>query len=86
MPQCIEQEAFLPFADGNFASHDYRMKQSQKTLAYAKGLQYLAERAQPPLPGQPHQLAACVNELIECMELLMSFTDEEVLTKEPSLH
>ena len=86
VPHCIEWDAFLPFGNGNIASQYYRMTQPQKTLAYAKALQVWAEeKAQPPWAGQPHQLAACMKELRESMELLMLFTDEEVLTKEPSL-
>ena len=35
------------------------------------------------MPANHTQVAACVRELRESMELLMPFTDEEVLTKEP---
>ena len=59
------------------------MRQPQNTLAYAKALQYWAEKAQLPHAGQPHQLAACIKELRESTEPLMSFTDEEVLTNDP---
>ena len=62
----------------NFGSQDYQMKQPLKTLAYAKALQFWAEKAQPPMPGEPYQLAGCVWELRETMEPLMMFTDTKV--------
>ena len=73
-PHCLERDAFLPLSAGNFSSQDYRMKQTQKTLAYAKALQFWVEKAQPPQPSQPHQLAVCMHELRESMEPLTSFT------------
>ena len=48
----------------------------------AKALQFWVEKAQPPLLGQPCQLAECVWELREFMDLLTLFTDEEVLTND----
>ena len=86
MPHCIEWDAYLPFGNENFASWDYQMKQPWKMLAYAKALQFWAEKAQLPWASQPHQVATCVKELREMMEPLMLFTNEEVLTKQPSLH
>ena len=55
-------------------------------LAYAKALQFWAEKAQLAWASKPCQLAAWMKELRESMELLMLFTDEEVLAKELSLH
>ena len=55
-----------------FGSHDFWLTQHQKTMAYAKALQYLAEKA------NPHQLAGCGLELCT-MEPLTTFTNEEVL-------
>ena len=81
---CIEWDVFLPFGNGNFASQDYRMKQPQKILAYAKALQFWVKKAQLPWAGQPHQLAAYMKEPRESMELLTLLTDKEVLTKELS--
>ena len=43
----MEWDAFL-LGNGNFASQDYRMKQSQKMLAYAKALQFWAEKPNHP--------------------------------------
>ena len=85
-PQCIERDAFLPFSTAKFGSQDYCMKQPQKTLAYAKVLQFCVEKAQLPMPGQPHQLAECLQELREAMELLMTFTDEKVLHNDVPSH
>ena len=55
-------------------------------LAYAKALQFWAEKAQLPQASQSCQVAACVKELRGLMEPLMLFTNEEVLAKELSLH
>ena len=57
---CLDSDAFLPISTVNCSYQDYRMKQPQKTLAYAKALQFWVEKAQPPLLGQPCQLAECV--------------------------
>ena len=84
MPHCIEQDAILPFGNGNFASQDYRMKQPQKMLAYAKALHFSGEKVQLLWAGHPCQLAAYVKELSESMEPLTLFTNEGVLTKELS--
>ena len=62
-----------------FGSQDFQLTQPQKTLAYAKVLQHWAEKAQPPTPGEPHQLAGSVLELQCTMKPLTTFTDEEVL-------
>ena len=62
-----------------FRSQDFQLTQPQKTLAYAKALQYWAEKAQPPIPSKPCQLAESMLELWQTMELLTTFTDEEVL-------
>ena len=51
MPHCIELDADIPFGNGNFANQDYQIKQPQKTLAYAKALQFWEEKAQLPWAG-----------------------------------
>ena len=66
-----------PFNNMQFGGQDYHMKQPEKTLAYAKVLQHWAEKAQPPMPGKPHQLAECVWELREAVEPLTAFTNVE---------
>ena len=55
------------------------MKQPQKTLVYAKALQYWVEKALPSHPGKPCQLAEISWELQHAMEPLATFMDMEVL-------
>ena len=62
-PHCIKRDVFLPFNNIQFGGQDYHMKQPKKTLAYAKALQQWAEKAQPPMPGEPCQLVECMWEL-----------------------
>ena len=66
-----------------FRSQDFQLTQPQRTLAYAKALQYWAEKAHPPIPSEPHQLVESMLELWQMMELLTMFTDEEVLNDVP---
>ena len=82
MPNCLDWDIFLPPGGGNFTSVDYWMKQFQKTLAYAKALQFWVKKAQPPWAGQPCQLVASVRELRDVMEPLTSFTKEEILSED----
>ena len=86
MSHCIERDAFLPVSTGNFSCQDYQMKQPQKTLAYTKVLQFWAEKAKLPLVDQQCQLAECVRKLRVSIELLTSFTDEEVLINDAPSH
>ena len=74
-PHCIEYDAYLPWMDMKFGSMDYRMCQPQKTLAYARALQHCMELANPPMPGQPHQLAECMIKLKESMAPFTTFMD-----------
>ena len=85
-PHCIDWDVFLPFNNMQFGGQDYHMKQPQKTLAYTKALQHWAEKAQPPMPGKPHQLVECVQELRETMEPLMTFTDAKVFSNDVPLY
>ena len=85
-PHNIKRDAFLPFSTVKCGSLDYHVKQPHKTLAYSKALQFWAEKAQPPMPDQPCQLAECVWELKEAMGPLTTFTDEEVLSNDAPLH
>ena len=64
-------------------SQDYRLRQPQKTLAYAKALQFWAKKVQLPWAEKPCQLAACIRELREPMEPLATFTDEDILANDP---
>ena len=77
---------YLLPVDMRFGTQDYQLKQPERTLAYAKALQHLADVAKPLQPGEPHQLAECVKELRRCMRLLATFMEEQVLSKDtPSL-
>ena len=78
-PHCIERDAFLPFNTMKFAGQDYCMEQPQKTLVYAKALQYWVEKAWLPMLSEPCQLAECVQELREAMEPLITFTDDGLM-------
>ena len=71
-PHCIEWDAFLPQTEGNFVSQDYRLRQPRKTLAFTKALQFWAEKAQPPQINKLYQQAACIRELREAIEPLIS--------------
>ena len=51
----------------------------QKTLAYAQALRYWAEKANPPMPGQPCLLVGCVPELRWEMKPYVTFMDDAVL-------
>ena len=53
-PHSLDQEPFLPLSNMKFGGQDYHMKQSQKTLAYARALQYLVEKTQLLPLGEPH--------------------------------
>ena len=78
-PKCIHQKEFLPPQNPMLPSQDFREGQSQKTLAYAQALQYWAEKANPPMPGQPYLLARCVLELRRVMKLYMAFSNDTIL-------
>ena len=67
--------------DPQMGSQDYCLGQPMKTLAYAKALQYWAERAKPQIPSEPCQLAGSILELRQAMEPFMTFEDSEVLGK-----
>ena len=82
-PHCIEWNALLPQSEGNFVSQDCRLRQPRRSLAYAKALQFWAEKAQLPWAGKLHQLAVCITEFRESMKPLATFTDEDVLANDP---
>ena len=52
--------------------------QREKTVAYAKALQYWAEKIELPTGGKPYMFAESVKELQEEMRFYLSFSDEEV--------
>ena len=75
----LDRDQFLPLPDMQFGSQDFQLTQPQKTLAYAKALQYWAEKAQLPIQSEPCQLAESVLELWQMMEPLTTFTDKDIL-------
>ena len=78
-PKCIGNDRFLSPLDPWMGSQDYCLGQPRNTLAYAKMLQYWAERLKLSIPGEPHQLAGCVLELRWAMKPFTNFEDLEVL-------
>ena len=78
-PHSLDRDQFLPIQDIWFRGQDFWLKQPQKTMAYAKVLQYWAEKTQPLTTGKSHQLAESLLELQCEMEPLVMFTDKEVL-------
>ena len=78
-PQSLDHDQFLPAANMRFDRQDYNMRQCQKTLAYTKALQYWAEKAQLPPPGEPCQMVENMIELWQAMKPLTTFTNAEVL-------
>ena len=59
----IDRDRFMPLPDMWFGTQDFHLTQPQKTLAYAKTLQYWAEKAQPLIPGKPHHLVESILDL-----------------------
>ena len=59
----LSRDWFMPLPDIWFSSQDFWLSQPQKTLAYAKALQYWAEKAQPLIPDEYCHLAESVLEL-----------------------
>ena len=78
-PKCICQKEFLPLLNLMFPSQDFREGQSKKTRAYAQGLQYWVEKANLPMPGWPHLLVGCVQELRQMMEPYVAITNNAIL-------
>ena len=83
-PHCIEWDAFLPQAKGDFGSLDFRFWQPKKTLALVKALQFWADRSQPSGAHGKWQLAECVKELREQMKPMTTFTNEDILNNDPA--
>ena len=69
---------FLSDASSCLLYQDYWLKPLQKTLAYAQALQYWAEKANLPVPSEPHHLAMSIHELRWCMRRYMAFSDHDV--------
>ena len=62
---CLCQQTFMPPPDSISASRDIRKVPREKVVAYARALQYWAEKNDPPTGGEPHFLAKGVLELRE---------------------
>ena len=63
-----------------FTYRDIRELQWKKTVAYAKALQFWAEKANLPTQGQPCLLVGSIVELREEMKFSISFTDEDIFS------
>ena len=64
-PPCLHRWRFIPPVRSNFASQDIREIPQEKTVAYARVLQYYTEQSNPPRKDQPCLLADSVVELRE---------------------
>ena len=74
----IGKYKFLPTWDEWFGTQDYWLTQPQHTLTYARALQHSTEKAHLPNLSKPCHLAGSVVELQWVMELLTTFTEDEV--------
>ena len=79
-PLCLQWNSFLPLPNSKFTCQDIRELQQEKMVAYAKALQFWAEKANLPAQGQPHLLAGSIVELGEEMKHYVSFTDEDIFS------
>ena len=64
--------------DPRISCQEYRERQPQKTLAYAKALKYWAKKANQPKADELHLLARCLHELRWTMRPFTTFTDGAV--------
>ena len=69
---------FLSDASSHLLYEDYQLKPPWKTLACAQALQYWAEKANPPVPGELCHLAMSIHELRWCMRRYTAFSDHDV--------
>ena len=75
---CLCWKCFLPPPNSKFACQDIGELQWEKTVVFAKALQFWAEKANLPIQGQPCLLAGSIVELTEEMKCYISFTDEDI--------
>ena len=90
-PPCLHRWRFMPQVQSIYASQDIREIPWEKAVAYARALQYYAERSDPQKRGQPCLLVESVVELREEIGFYLAFQDEEVfwgldLPKEEDAH
>ena len=74
-PKCIQRKMFLFVPYPHLQCQNCHLKQPLRTLAHTQALQYWAEKANPPGPNEPHNLAMCVQELRWKMKSYMTFSD-----------
>ena len=78
-PLSLHQQRFMPPVISAFACWDIQEIPREKTIAYARALQCIAEENNLPKSNQPCLLAESVVELRREVGFYLSFTDEEVL-------
>ena len=77
-PPCLHQWRCMAPIVSAFACPDIQEIPREKTVAYARTLQWLMERNNLPKKDQPHLLAESVAELRREVGFYLSFIDEEV--------
>ena len=77
-PPSLHQQRFMPPVVSAFACQNIREIPREKTVAYARALQYVMEENNLPNRGQPCLLAESIVELRREVGFYLSFTDEEV--------
>ena len=78
-PPYLLRKNFLSPPNSIFACWYIWEMQWEKTVTYARALQYWPEKTDLPAGGRPHLLAESLKELWEEMRCYLSFLDEEVL-------
>ena len=77
-PPCLHQWRFMPPVVSAFACRDIQEIPREKTVAYARALQYLVEQRNPSKKDQPCPLVESIVELRREVGFYLSFMDEEV--------
>ena len=77
-PPCLHQWRFMPPIISAFACQDIWEIPREKTVTYARALQYLTEQRNLPKKDQPHPLAESLAKLRREVGFYLSFMDEEV--------
>ena len=75
---CLCWKDFLPLPDSIFAYWDIQEIQREKTVEYARTLQFWAEKVDLPTGGKPCLLEGGMAELWEEMKCYLSFSDKDV--------
>ena len=75
---CLCEKDFLLPPDSIFACQDIWEIQHEKMVAYARALQFWAEKVNLPTRDQPHLLAGSMIELWEEMKYYLSFSNKDV--------